>query len=504
MKEIRTRIAPSPTGDPHVGTIYIALFNLAFAKKFGGKFILRIEDTDQTRSHPTFEKNIFDSLKWAHAPWEEGPDIGGPYGPYRQSERLSIYKKYVDELVEKGKAYRCFATKEELNEMRQVAKKMGTPSGYDRRYRNLSDAEIKKRLDEKQSYVVRLKVPLTGECIFEDAIKGRVITPLADIDDQVLFKSDGFPTYHLANVVDDHLMKITHVIRGDEWISSTPKHILLYEAFGWEKPTFMHMPLLLGKDGRKLSKRKNPTSTFFFKETGYLPEALVNFLTLMGYSTKDEKEIYSFEEFVKDFDPTRIGKSGAFFDIQKLDWLNQQYIINTLSEKDLLNKLKAWQFNDEFFQKILPLCHTRMKTLTEFFELVDFMFINHLNYTDELFTPKKITKDEAIFILYTFMMLLEKQDILKSENIEKASHELSNLFQINHKKIVMPLLFAAIQGKKFGPPLFKSAEILKKDRIRARLLTAIEFLGSISNKKIALLKEELQKNDLSGFIKQKN
>ncbi|NGX44183.1 MAG: Glutamate--tRNA ligase [Candidatus Anoxychlamydiales bacterium] len=504
MKEVRTRIAPSPTGDPHVGTIYIALFNLAYAKKFGGTFILRIEDTDQTRSHPTFEKNIFDALKWANTSWSEGPDIGGQYGPYRQSERLSIYKKHIDELVEKGKAYRCFATKEELNEMRQVAKKTGTPSGYDRRYRNLSEAEIKKRLDEKQSYVVRLKVPLTGECTFEDAIKGRVVTPLADIDDQILLKSDGFPTYHFANVVDDHLMKITHVIRGDEWVSSTPKHILLYEAFGWEKPTFMHMPLLLGKDGRKLSKRKNPTSTFFFKETGYLPEALVNFLTLMGYSTTDEKEIYSFEEFVKDFDPNRIGKSGAFFDIQKLDWLNQQYIINTLSEKDLLNKLKAWQFNDEFFQKILPLCHTRMKTLTEFIELVDFMFINHLNYTNELFTPKQTTKEEAILILYTFMMLLEKQDLLKSENIEKASHELSDLFKINHKKIVMPLLFAAIQGKKFGPPLFKSVEILKKDRVRARLLTAIEFLGSISNKKISELKKELQKNDLSGFIKQKN
>ncbi|NGX49752.1 MAG: Glutamate--tRNA ligase [Candidatus Anoxychlamydiales bacterium] len=504
MKEVRTRIAPSPTGDPHVGTIYIALFNLAFAKKFNGTFILRIEDTDQTRSHPTFEKNIFEALKWANTSWSEGPDIGGQYGPYRQSERLPIYKKHIAELVEKGKAYRCFATKEELNEMRQVAKKMGTPSGYDRRYRNLSEAEIKKRLDEKQSYVVRLKVPLTGECIFEDAIKGRVVTPLADIDDQILLKSDGFPTYHFANVVDDHLMKITHVIRGDEWVSSTPKHILLYEAFGWEQPTFMHMPLLLGKDGRKLSKRKNPTSTFFFKETGYLPEALVNFLTLMGYSTTDEKEIYTFEEFVKDFDPNRIGKSGAFFDIQKLDWLNQQYIINTLSEKDLLNKLKAWQFNDEFFQKILPLCHTRMKTLTEFMELVDFMFINHLNYTDELFSPKKTTKEEAIFILYTFMMLLEKQDLLKSENIEKASHELADLFKINHKKIVMPLLFAAIQGKKFGPPLFKSVEILKKDRVRARLLTAIEFLGSISNKKIALLKEELQKNDLSGFVKQKN
>jgi glutamyl-tRNA synthetase len=327
---------------------------------------------------------------------------------------------------------------------------------------------------------------------------------MADIDDQILLKSDGFPTYHLANVVDDHLMKITHVIRGDEWISSTPKHILLYDAFGWEKPTFMHMPLLLGKDGKKLSKRKNPTSTFYFKETGYLPDALTNFLTLMGYSSKDEKEIYSFDEFVINFDPKRIGISGAFFDIQKLDWLNQQYIINTLSEEELLDRLKKWQFNDEFFKKLIPLCHTRMKTFMEFIELFDFMFINHLNYTEDLFIVKNISKEEAIIILYTMMILLEELDTLKSENIEKASHDLADLFKINHKKMVMPFLYAAIMGKKFGPPLFQSCEILKKDRVRARFLNAIEFLGSISNKKINEIKKQLEKKDLSIFIKQKD
>ena len=500
MTQIRTRIAPSPTGDPHVGTIYISIFNLAFAKKYGGKFILRIEDTDQTRSRPIYEENIFKSIKWANIHWDEGPDIGGAYGPYRQSERRSIYKKYAEKLVENGKAYRCFATKEELDEMRQVAKKMGKRLGYDRRYRNLSEEEIAKRLKEKQSYVIRLKVPLTGECIFEDGIKGQIITPLADVDDQVLMKSDGFPTYHFANVVDDHLMKITHVIRGDEWVSSTPKHILLYEAFGWEKPVFMHMPLLLGKDGRKLSKRKNPTSTFYFKDCGYLPDALVNFLTLMGYSTKDEKEIYTFDNFLKNFDPTRIGTSGAFFDIQKLDWLNQQYIINTLSEKDLLAKLKAWQFNDDFFEKLIPLCHTRMKTLGDFIALFDFIFVKEVNYTDDLLTPKSLAKVDSQIILYAMMLLLEKQDILEASKIEKASHEVADLFEINHKKIVMPLLFAAVMGKRFGPPLFKSCEILKKDRVRARFLNAIEFLGGISNKKISSIKESLEKKDLTKLL----
>ena len=503
MTQIRTRIAPSPTGDPHVGTIYISLFNIAFAKKHGGKFILRIEDTDQTRSHPIYEENIFKSLKWANVHWDEGPDIGGPYGPYRQSERLSIYKQYAEKLVEEGKAYRCFATKEELEEMREVAKKMGKKLGYDRRYRNLSKEEIQKRLDEKQSYVIRLKVPLRGECTFNDAIKGQIVTPLAEVDDQVLLKSDGFPTYHLANIVDDHLMKITHVIRGDEWISSTPKHILLYEAFGWEKPTFMHMPLLLGKNGKKLSKRKNPTSTFYFKESGYLPDALVNFLTLMGYSQADEKEIYTFDNFIKNFDPTRIGISGAFFDIQKLDWLNQQYIINTLSEKELLLKLKSWQFNDEFFEKLIPLCHTRMKTLGDFISLFDFIFINNVNYTDELLCPKNIAKQDSQIILYAMMLLLEKQDILQASNIEKATHELADLYKINHKKLVMPLLFAAIEGKRFGPPLFKSCEVLKKDRVRARLLNAIEFLGGISNKKISLIKNNFETKDLSELLSSK-
>ncbi len=502
--QVRTRIAPSPTGDPHVGTIYIALFNLAFAKKNNGKFILRIEDTDQTRSDPVFEQNIYDALKWANITWDEGPDIGGEFGPYRQSERKDIYKKYAQKLLDENKAYKCFATKEELDEMREVAKKTGKKSGYDRRYRNLSDDEVKKREKEGQSYVVRLKVPLTGECIFEDGIKGTITTPLADIDDQILLKSDGYPTYHLANIVDDHLMKITHVIRGDEWVSSTAKHILLYEAFGWKKPIFMHMPLLLGKDGRKLSKRKNPTSTFYFKDTGYLPEALDNFLTLMGYSMPDDQEIYSMKEFIDTFDIKRTGKSGAYFDINKLQWVNQQYLINNLNEKDLLERLKKWQFNDAFLKKLIPLCHTRMKNFSEFMELFDFMFISQLNYTEEILCPKKTTKAQSIVMLYCMMLLLEAYTKIEAHNIEEASHNLAQLFQVNHRKIVMPILFAAIQGKKFGPPLFQSAPILGKDRLRARFLNATEFLGGISNKKITKLKDLMQKGDCSEFIKDNN
>jgi glutamyl-tRNA synthetase len=262
------------------------------------------------------------------------------------------------------------------------------------------------------------------------------------------------------------------------------------------------MPLLLGKDGRKLSKRRNPTSTFYFKDTGYLPEALNNFLTLMGYSMQDDKEIYSLQEFFDNFDVKRIGKSGAYFDIKKLDWVNQQYLINNFSEKDILQRLKDWQFNDEFFKKLIPLGHTRMKNFSEFMELFDFMFISNLNYTTELLCPKKTTSQQSALILYAMMALMEKYEKIEPQNIEEASHMLSELFQINHKKIVMPILFGAIQGKKFGPPLFQSAPILGKDRLRARFLNAINFLGEIPNKKIKRLKELMDLGNCSEFMKE--
>ena len=242
--KVRTRIAPSPTGDPHVGTAYIALFNMIFARHHNGQFILRIEDTDRTRSRKEYEESVLKSLAWVGIEWDEGPDIGGPYGPYRQSERTSIYQEYAEKLIQDGHAYKCFATPEELQEMREISAKTGKKLGYDRRYRNLSEEEVKKRIESGQSYVIRLKVPLTGECVYQDAVKGRVTCPWADVDDQVLIKSDGQPTYHLASVVDDHLMKITHVIRGDEWMSSTPKHVLLYQSLRFNMPVFMHMPLL--------------------------------------------------------------------------------------------------------------------------------------------------------------------------------------------------------------------------------------------------------------------
>ncbi|MES2344317.1 MAG: glutamate--tRNA ligase [Chlamydiota bacterium] len=492
---VRVRIAPSPTGDPHVGTAYMALFNLIFARHFKGTFILRIEDTDRTRSRPEYEENIYAALRWAGIQWDEGPDVGGPFGPYRQSERYDIYRKYAQQLLDAGKAYKCFATAEELAEMREMAAKLGKKIGYDRRYRNCTKEEVARREAEGQSFVVRLKVPLTGDCVYEDGIKGRITCPWADIDDQILLKSDGFPTYHLANVVDDHLMQITHVIRGDEWMSSTPKHILLYESFGFKPPEFLHMPLLLGKDGKKLSKRRNPTSIFYYRDSGYLPSAFLNFLTLMGYSMPSDKEIYTLEEIITAFDPKRIGVSGAFFDVQKLDWVNQQYLINLIPENQLWDKIREWSFNDAFMQKLMPLVHTRIKTFAEFMELSNFLFINNLIYTDDLLCPAQVTKEKAGALLQCVIWSLDEQENWGRSGIEKASHDVATAFDVNYKKIMIPILYGSIMGKRFGLPLFDSVELLGKDRARARFLRSIDFLEGISNKKMDLLTKAWAKRD---------
>ncbi len=501
-KPVRVRIAPSPTGDPHVGTAYMAIFNLIFAKHFKGQFILRIEDTDRTRSRPEYEQSIYNALHWLNIQWDEGPDIGGPFGPYRQSERTEIYQTYCQKLLDAGKAYKCFATAQELQEMREMAAKLGHKVGYDRRYRNLSQAEVEARIAQGQSYVVRLKVPLTGECVFEDGIKGRISCPWADIDDQVLLKSDGFPTYHLANVVDDHLMQISHVIRGDEWMSSTPKHILLYESFGFQPPIFMHMPLLLGKDGKKLSKRKNPCSIFYYKDTGYLPEAFNNFLTLMGYSMTHETEIYSLEQIIQEFDPKRIGISGAFFDVTKLDWLNQQYLINHTSEKQLWQQIKQWAFNDESMEKLMPLCHTRIKHFSEFIELLGFMFISHLPYSIELLCPKGLSPEPVAMILQTFIWSLDEQENWGQTGVEQAVNKIATCFNVHLKKVIIPILFSAIMGKRQGAPVYQAIELLGKDRTRARFLRAIEFLGGISSKKLDLLQKGWKQNNCATLVQQ--
>ena len=499
-KKVRTRIAPSPTGDPHVGTAYMALFNLIFARHYEGEFILRIEDTDRSRSRLEYEKRIFDSLHWLDIRWDEGPDIGGKYGPYRQSERSDIYRQMCQQLLDHGHAYKCFATAEELKEMREVSIKMGKRGGYDRRYRNLSPEEIKQREQSGQPFTVRLKVPLTGECVYDDEIKGRVATPWADVDDQVLLKSDGYPTYHLANVVDDYLMEITHVIRGDEWMSSTPKHVLLYDLFGWPRPKFIHLPLLLGADGKKLSKRKNPTSVFYYRDSGYLSEAFVNFLTLMGYSMEEDREIYSLKEIITEFSLKHVGVSGAFFDVKKLDWINQQYLMHAIPKDQLWGEIKNWAFPEAKMAFVAEMMRTRIKTFGEFMELCGFLFVNHIEYKSELFQPKSIQKDQSALLLQCMIWFMDEKEDWSRTGFEKASHEIASIFDVHHKKIVMKVLFTALTGKQQGPPLFDSVDVLGKDRTRARLLSAISFLGGISNKKMTALAKAWQKKSCADFF----
>jgi glutamyl-tRNA synthetase len=301
-------------------------------------------------------------------------------------------------------------------------------------------------------------------------------------------------------VVDDYLMQITHVIRGDEWMSSTPKHILLYESFSWKPPVFMHVPLLLGKDGKKLSKRRNPTSIFYYRDSGYLPEALLNFLTLMGYSMPSDQEIYSLEEIIRDFDPKRIGVSGAFFDTLKLDWINRQYLIKMIPENQLWERIKKWGFNDSFMQKLMPLCHTRIKTFAEFIELCDFFFIDHVPYTEEQLCPANTPKEQACFILQAIIWSLDEQENWGKSGIEKASHAIAEIFGVPLKKIVIPILYVSITGKKHGPPIFESIDILGKDRTRARFLRAIECLGGISNKKMDALSKAWAKKDCKNLL----
>ena len=375
-RPVRVRVAPSPTGDPHVGTAYIGLLNYLFAAQRGGKFVLRIEDTDRTRFVPTSEQMIFDSLRWIGLEWNEGPDVGGPYGPYRQSERTEIYREYAEKLLANGSAYRAFETPEELDAERKAQLAAKQPPKYGGRSRNLSQAEIDANLAAGKPFTVRLKVPTDGSTTFRDELRGDITFDHFNVDDQVLLKSDGFPTYHLANVVDDHLMQITDVIRAEEWISSTPKHVLLYQAFGWELPRFWHMPLLRNADKSKISKRKNPVSLNYYRDAGFLPPAMLNFLGLMGggmpQPTEQEivskgldtkqADLFTLSDMLERFDFSRISLGGPVFDLVKLRWMNGEYL-RKLSPDEFFAAMRATVFSDAYLKAIAPLVQTRIDTL---------------------------------------------------------------------------------------------------------------------------------------------
>lgn len=460
---VRTRIAPSPTGeDIHIGNLYTAYLNYIFAKKNKGKFIVRIEDTDQKRKVDGSEEQILKSLSNYNIISDEDVLHGGDYGPYRQSERLDIYKKYAQELVESHNAYYCTCSKQRLDEVRKKMQAEKKIPKYDKHCLNRQE-EVKKEIEGGADYVIRLNVEENQEVVFHDIIRGEVKINTNNIDDQVLMKSDGFPTYHLAVVVDDYLMKITHVMRAEEWIASTPKHVLIYKALGFEIPKFAHLPILRNPDKSKLSKRKNPVWSSWYLEEGYLPEAVLNYLSLMGWSHPQEKEIFSREEFMKVFTLERIQPVGPVFDIKKLTWMNGQYIMK-MSDQELFEKLKEFfkdkNYDLDILKKSVPLVKERIKTLKEYEEIAGFYYKAPENYEKNISSEKEIIKkitDQVAEI-----------SSWKADEIGESMQDLAKAEAISFSKFFM-ILRVALSGKKITPPLNESMEILGKEECIARL-----------------------------------
>lgn len=489
-RPVRTRIAPSPTGDPHVGTAYIALFNLCFARQQGGQFILRIEDTDQVRSTAESERDILHALRWLGLEWDEGPDVGGPHAPYRQSERSGIYRQYAEQLIREKKAFYCFRTAEELEAIREARQAQGLNPGIKGNL-ELDDADVQRRLAANEPYVIRMKVPDEGICVIKDRLRGTIEIEWSQVDCQVLLKSDGLPTYHLANVVDDHLMEITHVIRGEEWISSAPKHKLLYEYFGWEMPELCHMPLLRNPDKSKLSKRKNPTSISFYERLGVLPEALLNYLGRMGWSMPDEREKFTLDEMIQHFDLGRVSLGGPVFDVTKLRWLNGVWIRENLDAASLLQRLRTWGLNDERWLTLMPLIQGRVETLSDVVPLASFMFAGYTALTEASFAEGKLDAETRLKVLQFALWALEAQRSWTKDAIFSEIKTLAKWQGIKIGDFMQPI-FVAIAGSPNSWSVIDSMEILGPDISRARLRNALEVLGGVSKKGLKKLEKEFE------------
>ena len=490
---VRTRIAPSPTGDPHVGTAYIALFNMCFARAHGGQFILRIEDTDQARSTPESERAILDSLHWLGLEWNEGPDVGGEHGPYRQSERMELYGKYAQQLVDEGKAFVCYRTGEELNELRETRRAAGNSAALKPADLYLSEAEVEKRKNAGAPHVIRMIVPdEEGACAVDDMLRGTIELDWSMVDAQILIKSDGMPTYHLANVVDDHLMEITHVLRGEEWINSAPKHKLLYQYFGWDMPQLCHLPLLRNPDKSKLSKRKNPTSILYYQRMGFLPEALVNYLGRMGWSMPDESEKFSLQEMVDNFDVQRVSLGGPIFDVEKLKWLNGMWIREDLNQQQLAQRLIDWAFNDENLNKVLPHAQKRMEILSDFAPLASFLVSGSLPLTETSFSSLKGEREEVVKGLQFALWKMESLQQWNRDTIWTELKATADALDVKVKDFLAPL-FIAISGSTASFSVVDSMALLGPDMSRARLREAINILGGVSKKAMKRLEKEYQK-----------
>lgn len=479
LSRIRVRFAPSPTGYLHVGGLRTALYNYLFARKKNGTFILRIEDTDRSRYVEHAEENLIEALKWAGLVWDEGPDCGGPKAPYRQSERIVLYREHVLKLVDQGNAYYAFDTADELEEMRKEQEQMRLPVKYDRRALKLSAAEVDAKLAAGVPHVIRMKVPDSTTVAFDDIVRGRVEFASEQIDDQVLLKSDGFPTYHLANVVDDHLMEVSHVIRGEEWLSSTPKHILLYQYFGWDLPQFAHLPLLLNPDKSKLSKRQGDVAVEDYRAKGYLPEALVNFVALLGWNPGDERELFSLHELVNEFSIERVGKSGAVFNLEKLNWMNAEHlrkksdaeILRLLKNELGQSEFKDATFSDEYLVKVIGAMRERVSFVKDVVEKSPYFFRRPEQFDPDV--VKKRWKPESSGYLKSLAQEFSSLTNPNKEDYEAALHRTAQSLNVGNGQLIHPLRLA-VSGTGSGPGLYDMLFIIGKEETIKRIELAIE------------------------------
>lgn len=477
QKPIRVRFAPSPTGYLHVGGARTAIYNYFFAKAMGGQFLLRIEDTDRKRYNESALQDLIRDLKWLGLHWDEGPEVGGDSGPFHQSERLPLYHQHVQQLVDQGHAYHCFCTEERLQEIRAVQEKNNQLSGYDRHCRNLNPAEVAQRLAAGEKSVVRLKVPLDGITTFQDHLRGTIEYQNKQLDDLVLLKRDGFPTYHLASVVDDHAMGITHILRGDEWLSSTPKHQLLYQAFAWDPPVFCHLPVILAAGGGKLSKRKGAASVGDFQEQGYLPQTLVNYLALLGWNPGDDREVMDLQEMIDAFTLDRISPKSVSFDEKKLAWMNGQHIqklsldvfSQALTEALEQAGITQGDHNPQRIRSIAAMMQARTKFMTDLAENVRYFFEPPQQYDEK--AQRKAWGEGSRSICIQLRQALSELPDFHTETLEQLFHQTAEEMQLNLGKLVHPIRLA-VSGVAGGPGLFELLAVLGQQEVIQRIEAA--------------------------------
>jgi len=483
---VRVRYAPSPTGDPHVGNIRTALFNWLFARHTGGSFILRIEDTDQTRTVEGALDTILESLEWLGLDWDEGPSTGGPYGPYLQSQRLDLYHGEAERMVQDGNAYHCYCTPDELAEMRKEKQLRREPPGYNRRCRTLTPEQLRAR--ESLPHVVRFKTPLKGDPVtVHDVIRGDVTFELSTLDDFVMLKSDGYPTYHLANVVDDHAMRISHVLRAEEWLPSTPRHLLMYAALGFEPPIFGHLPMLLGRDRSKLAKRHGATSLLGYRDEGFLPQAMLNFLVLLGWSLDDKTELMSRSDLIENFSLERVGKSPAIFDTDKLTWMNGVYMRQVAEDEmaALISKAVApymesfgKALDTAYLLSIVPLVQDRLKTLKpdEVWALISFFLVDDLEYETDSLVPRGMDRTATRAALEATDDALKPLSSFDAQTLEGVLRSLTEDLHLKTREL-FGAVRVAVTGSSAAPPLFDTLAAVGRERVLRRLEQAAERLS---------------------------